>query len=244
MSSSMKMNCLIVDDEPIARKGMVEYVKEIEFLHMVGECENPLKASTMLTAHHVDLMLLDIQMPKMSGLEFLKTLRNPPLVIVTTAFPEYALEGYSLDVTDYLVKPITFERFLKATQKAYEIFNLKRSVSSAPDQSDYFFVKADSKFEKIFYRDVLYVESLQNYTVIYTHDRKYIAYLTLNSLESQLPKDRFIKVHKSFIISVPAVNSIEGNEIIIGKSRIPISRNLKEEVVGQILGNRLFKRQP
>ena len=239
----MKMNCLIVDDEPIARKGMEEYVKEIDFLHLVGQCENPVKASAMLNEHHVDLLLLDIQMPKISGIEFLKTLRNPPLVIVTTAYPEFALEGYSLDVTDYLVKPITFERFLKATQKAYELFTLKRSATAGASGSDYFFVKSESRFEKILFKDVLYVESLQNYTVIYTTEKKFIAYLTLSSLEDQLPKDTFVKVHKSYIISVPAVNSIEGNEIVIGKAHIPISRSLKDEVVAQILGNKLFKRK-
>jgi DNA-binding LytR/AlgR family response regulator len=238
----MKMNCLIVDDEPIARKGMEEYVREVEFLHLVGQCENPMKASALLSEHHVDLLLLDIQMPKLSGIEFLKTLRNPPLVILTTAFPEYALEGYTLDVTDYLVKPISFDRFLKATQKAFEIHTLRKTASPAAEGADYFFVKSESKFEKIFYKDVLYIESLQNYTVIYTTEKKFIAYLTLASLENQLPRDRFIKVHKSFIISVPAVNSIEGNEIVIGKSHIPISRNLKDEVVSQILGNKLFKR--
>jgi DNA-binding LytR/AlgR family response regulator len=238
----MKMNCLIVDDEPIARKGMEEYVREIEFLHLVGQCENPLKAAAMLSEHQVDLLLLDIQMPKLSGIEFLKTLRNPPLVILTTAFPEYALEGYALDVTDYLVKPISFQRFLKATQKALEIHTLRKTATPSADGPDYFFVKSESKFEKIFYRDVLYIESLQNYTVIYTTTKKFIAYLTLASLENQLPRDRFVKVHKSFIISVPAVNSIEGNEVVIGNTHIPISRNLKDEVVAQILRNKLFKR--
>jgi DNA-binding LytR/AlgR family response regulator len=238
----MKMNCLIVDDEPIARKGLEEYVREIEFLHLVGQCENSLKASSLMKEHHVDLLFLDIHMPKISGIEFLKTLRNPPLVIFTTAFPEYALEGYSLDVTDYLVKPISFERFLKAAQKAYEIHLLHRNAGLATEATDYFFVKSDSKFEKVFYKDVLYVESLQNYTIIHTAERKLIAYLTLSGLESQLPKEQFIKVHKSFIISVPAVSSIEGNEITIGNSKIPVSRNLREEVLKQILGNKLFKR--
>jgi DNA-binding LytR/AlgR family response regulator len=239
----MKMNCLIVDDEPIARKGLEEYVRDIEFLNLVGQCDNPLKASAYLSEHEVDLIFLDIHMPKISGIDFLKTLRNPPLVIFTTAFPQYALEGYALDVTDYLVKPITFERFLKAAQKAHEIFCLKRNAGHPREEPDYFFVKCDSKFEKLFFRDVLYIESLQNYVVIHTSEKKLIAYMTLTGVESQLPKDQFIKVHKSFIISVPHVKSIDGNEIVIADSRIPVSRNLKDEVVSQILGNKLFKRQ-
>ena len=136
----MKMNCLVVDDEPVARKGIAEYIAEIEFLNLVGECENPLKASAIMSEQNVDLIFLDIQMPKLSGIEFLKTLKNPPLVIFTTAFSQYALEGYSLDVVDYLMKPITFDRFLKAAQKANEIFSLKRSASHSKEaQQDYFF---------------------------------------------------------------------------------------------------------
>lgn len=237
-----KMNCLIVDDEPIARKGLEEYVREIDFLNLAGQSENPVKASAIMNEQPIDLLFLDIQMPKISGIEFIKTLRNPPLVIITTAFPEYALEGYALDVTDYLVKPISSERFLKAAQKAYEVFGLKKLSHQPLPAQEYFFVKSESKFEKVFFRDVLYVEGLQNYAMIHTAEKKLIAYLTMASLESQLPADRFIKVHKSFIISIAAVSRIEGNEIVIGNAHIPISRNLKDEVVNQILGNNLFRR--
>jgi len=238
----MKMNCLIVDDEPIARKGLEEYVRDIEFLHLVGQCENPLKATAYLSEHQIDLIFLDIHMPKITGIDFLKTLRNPPLIIFTTAFPQYALEGYALDVTDYLVKPITFERFLKAAQKAHEIFSLKHLAGRPREGSDFFFVKCDGRFEKVFFKDVLYIESLQNYIVIHTQEKKLIAYMTLSGVEGLLPKDQFVKVHKSFIVSVPHVKTIEGNEIVIRESRIPISRSLKDEVVNQILGNNLFRR--
>jgi DNA-binding LytR/AlgR family response regulator len=239
----MKINCLVVDDEPLARKGIAEYVGEIEFLNLVGECENALKASAYLNQQAVDLLFLDIHMPKISGIEFIKTLKAPPLIIFTTAYSDYALEGYALDVVDYLVKPITFERFLKAAQKALEIQSLKRLGNQPRDsQADYFFVKCDSKFEKVLYQDVRYIEALQNYVIIYTAGKKLITYLTLTSLENQLPKDQFLKVHKSYIIAVRHVKAIEGNEIIMDDRRIPISRNLKEEVIHQILGNNLFKR--
>jgi DNA-binding LytR/AlgR family response regulator len=246
----MKLNCIIVDDEPVARKGIAEYVSEVDFLNLVAQCENPIKAAAVLNEQPVDLIFLDIHMPKISGIEFLKTLKHPPLVIVTTAYPEYALEGYALDVVDYLMKPIPFERFLKASQKAFEIHSLQRLAGrrSAAEldarnwHSDFFFVKCDSKFEKVFYNDVLYIEALQNYAVIHTKDRKLITYITMTSLENQLPAAQFIKVHKSYIISVSHVKAIEGNEILIGEARIPISRNLKDDVVAQILGNNLFKR--
>ena len=239
----MKLNCLIIDDEPLARKGLREYVQEIDFLHCVASCENALKAASFLNQEKIDLIYLDIHMPKLSGIEFLKTLKNPPLTIITTAYSDYALEGYSLDVIDYLVKPINFDRFLKASQKALEFFELKaRAEHNAASPVDYFFVRCDRKFEKVFFRDLSYIEGLQNYAVIHVGDKKLITYITLTSLENQLPKDRFLKVHKSFIISVPHVKAIEKDEIIMDNARIPISRSLHDQVVKQILGNNLFKR--
>ena len=239
----MKLNCLIIDDEPLARKGLREYVQEIDFLHCVASCENALKAASFLNQEKIDLIFLDIHMPKLSGIEFLKTLKNPPLTIITTAYSDYALEGYSLDVIDYLVKPINFDRFLKASQKALEFFELKaRAEHNAASPVDYFFVRCDRKFEKVFFRDLSYIEGLQNYAVIHVGNKKLITYITLTSLENQLPKDRFLKVHKSFIISVPHVKAIEKDEIIMDNARIPISRSLQEQVVRQILGNNLFKR--
>lgn len=239
----MKLNCLIIDDEPLARKGLQEYVQEIDFLNRVASCENALKAAPFLNEQKVDLIYLDIHMPKVSGIDFLKSLKNPPLTIFTTAYTDYALEGYTLDVIDYLVKPITFERFLKASQKALEFFQLKvKAENHGASQPDYFFVRCDSKFEKVFFRDVSYIEALQNYAVIHVPGKKLITYITLTSLENQLPKDEFLKVHKSFLISVPHIKAIEGNEIIMENARIPISRSLRDEVIQQILGNRLFKR--
>jgi DNA-binding LytR/AlgR family response regulator len=238
----MKLNCLIVDDEPVARKGIEEYVREVPFLNLVGQCENAMKASSLMSEQPVDLIFLDIQMPKLSGVEFLKTLKNPPMVIFTTAFSEYALEGYALDVVDYLMKPITFERFLKSAQKAFDRTTLKRSGAGEKIADDHFFVKSDSKFEKVLFNEVTYIEGLQNYAIIHTPTRKLITYLTMTSLEHQLPKELFLKVHKSYIVSIPQVKAIEGNEILIGQSRIPISRMIKDEVVNQILGNKLFKR--
>jgi DNA-binding LytR/AlgR family response regulator len=239
----MKLSCLIIDDEPMARKGLQEYVDEIDFLQRVASCENALKASRYLNEQKVDLIYLDIHMPRLSGIEFLKALKNPPMTIFTTAYADYAIEGYNLDVIDYLVKPITFERFLKASQKALEFSQLRaRAETHGASQMDYFFVKCDSKFEKVFFGDVSYIEALQNYAVIHVPGRKLITYLTLTSLEQQLPRDRFIKVHKSYIVSIAHIHAIEGNEILIGDVRIPVSRGLREEVMQQIMGNRLFKR--
>jgi DNA-binding LytR/AlgR family response regulator len=237
----MKLNCLIVDDEPVARNGMEEYVKEVDFLNLVGKCENPLKASAYLKEHKIDLMLLDIHMPKITGIEFLKTLKDPPMVILTTAFSEYALEGYSLDIIDYLVKPVSFDRFLRAVQKASDFHALKHQSKNS-DQG-YFFVKCDSKYERINFSDVLFVESLQNYVVIHTLEKKYITYLTLSAVEEQLPGAQFIKIHKSYFISMNKVKAIEGNEIVlINGHHVPISRALKDDVMNRIMGNNLLRR--
>jgi DNA-binding LytR/AlgR family response regulator len=237
----MKLNCLIIDDEPVARSGMEEYVNEVDFLNLIGKCENPLKAASYLKDHQIDLLLLDIHMPKLSGIEFLKTLKEPPMVIFTTAYSEYALEGYSLDIIDYLMKPVSFDRFLRAVQKASDFYALKHKAK-AVDQ-EYFFIKCDSKYERINFSELLFIESLQNYVVIHTGERKYITYLTLSAVEEQLPQQQFMKIHKSYLIALNKVKAIEGNEVVLQNNHhIPISRALKDEVMNRILGNNLLRR--
>lgn len=235
----MKLKCLIVDDEPMARKGLEEYVRDLAVLEYAGSCENALKAKEFLQQTAVDLMLLDINMPHLTGIEFLKSLLNPPLVIFTTAHPDYALESYSLDVMDYLVKPILFERFQKAVHKAHEYASLKTSTIPAPD---FFFIKCDHVFEKIFFNEVLYIESMQNYCIVHTSARKLIAYITLSGLEAKLPPGRFMKVHKSYLVNLEKVTALDGSDLFIGKAQIPVSRNLKEDVMRRVMGDNLFKR--
>lgn len=235
----MKLKSLIVDDEPMARKGLEEYVKDISFLEHVGSCENALKATEFLQQHTVDVILLDINMPHVTGIQFLKSLEDPPLVIFTTAHPDYALESYSLDVLDYLVKPILSDRFQKAVQKAYDYHLLRASALSSPD---FFFIKCDHVFEKVHFSDVLYVEAMQNYCILHTTARKLIVYITLSGLEDKLPKPNFMKVHKSFIVSLAKITALDGSDLFIGKAQIPVSRNLKDDVMKQVMGNNLFKR--
>jgi DNA-binding LytR/AlgR family response regulator len=236
----MKLNCLIIDDEPIARKGMAEYVNEIDFLHIVAQCENALKASTYLKEGTIDLLLLDIQMPKLSGIDFLKTIKEPPMAIFTTAYSEHALEGYSLNIIDYLVKPVPFQRFVQAVNKARDFYLMKHKTDQAAEK--YFFVKSNGRYEKVDFSEVLFIESMQNYVVIHTRERKLITYLTLTGIETRLPNEQFLKVHKSFIVAFSKIESVDGNEITIKDTVIPISRMLKDEVMQKILGNNLFKR--
>lgn len=238
----MSINCIVIDDEPLARKGLKEYISDIDFLNLVGEFDNPLKATDIISNGGVQLLFLDIQMPKITGLEFFKTLQNAPPVIFTTAYPQYALEGFEVNALDYLVKPISFERFLKASLKAKEYYEVRDKNTSEPSAVTYFFIKADNKLVKIAYDEVLFVEALQNYVTIYTADKKYMTYLTFKSVEDYLPADKFLKVHKSYIVAASKVDSIEGSDIRIGERHIPISRNQKEEVMDKLLKGKFLKR--
>jgi len=236
----MKVRCMIVDDEPLARKGLLEYVHDIPYLQHVGSFENALLARDYLKHHTADLMLLDIRMPKLSGIDFLKTIEDGPLIIFTTAFTEYALEGYELNVIDYLVKPISFDRFQKAAQKAFDLLSLKEKAT--PSDEEYFFIKCNQKIEKIVYHDILYVEAMQNYCVIHLPDQKFICYITLSALLEKLPAHRFLKVHKSFIVAIDKINTMHHNEIMVGNALIPVSRTLKQQVVALVTKNNLLKR--
>lgn len=240
---STRLRCLIIDDEPLARKGLREYVSEHDFLELAGEFDNPLKAMELLHSGNIDLLFLDIQMPKLSGLDLLRTLKDPPLTILTTAYSEYAVEGFELEVVDYLVKPIGAERFVKAVWRARDLFELRQSNKAMHSSGqEYFFIKSDNKLVRIPFDDLLYAEALQNYVTLHTVSKKYITYLTFRSVEDYLPSDRFIRVHKSYIVSASRIDSIEGNDIRIGEHYIPISRNLKEEVMDKLLKGKFLKR--
>lgn len=238
----MTINCVIIDDEPLARKGLGEYIADAGFLNLAGEFDSPLKATGLISSGQVQLLFLDIQMPRITGLDFFKSLQHPPPVIFTTAYPQYALEGFEVNALDYLVKPFSFERFLKAAFKAKEYYEVRDSNLSEAAASDYFFIKSDNKLIKIQFEDVLYVEALQNYVTIHTPAKKYMTYLTFKAVEDYLPADKFLKVHKSYIVAASRIDSIEGNDIRIGQQHIPISRNLKEEVMEKLLKNRFLKR--
>ena len=234
------INCLIVDDEPIARQGIQEYIDQVEFLHAAAVCKNAIEASTALQNNHIDLVFLDIQMPKITGIDFLKNLSNPPLVIFTTAFPEYAIEGYELNVMDYLLKPISFERFFKSVLKAqaYLSLRLRHEVTQV---ENYFFIKSNQKIEKVLIEDILYVEALSNYVILYTKNKKHIVYMSFKGMESQLPEGLFIKIHKSYIVAVNAIQTIDNNEVILADHILPISKSYRTQVMQRIERN-LFKR--
>jgi DNA-binding LytR/AlgR family response regulator len=242
------MNCIIVDDEPGARRLLEEYIGDIDFLQLAGKAENPLKANVLLSTMQVDLLFLDVNMPKMSGIEFLRSLAAAPPTILTTAYTEYAIEGFELDVLDYLVKPISFERFVKACNKAreYHAFVSGRQPVLPEDvalaAAGHFFVKCDGRIEKVIYDELVYVEAMLNYIVLHTETRKLMVHLTMKGISEQLPAKLFLKVHKSTIINIQKIKSIEGNEIDLGRFKVVISQSLQESVIREITQGRMLKR--
>jgi DNA-binding LytR/AlgR family response regulator len=239
----MTLNCVTIDDEPLARECIVNYINDVDFLKLTGTGSNPVELTRLLDNHKVDLVFLDIQMPVMNGMEYLKMTPNLPMVIITTAYPSYALDGFQMDVLDYLVKPITFNRFFKAVTKAKDYHRLlAQSTNTADTSTDYFFIKCDYKYERIYFSEILYVEAMQNYVTIYTQKGKYLTLLPLRSVEEKLNVNSFIRVHKSFIVSIPKIEAIENNEAVIGKLRVPISRNYREQVIERVVNSKLWKK--
>jgi DNA-binding LytR/AlgR family response regulator len=235
-----KLRCIIADDEPVARKILREFIEQVPYLELAGEFRNAIKTEAFLQENDADLLFLDINMPRVSGLQFLKKNTVRPLVILTTAYPEYALEGYELDIIDYLLKPIAFTRFMKAVKKANE-YILLREKKDQDSPGTFLFVKSEKRIEKIELADILYIESTGNYVNICTGSKKIMAYLTLKGIESRLPADEFIKVHQSFIIPISKIEFIEGNQIKIKDTVVPIGRNYKDTIM-KLVEERLLRR--
>jgi DNA-binding LytR/AlgR family response regulator len=233
----MNIRCIIVDDEPLARDGVELLVREAGFLDLRASCASAAEANQVLASEVIDLIFLDIQMPRIRGIDFLRGLQDPPLVIITTAYPHFALEGFELNVLDYLVKPIAPERFLKSVNRARDVIER----TGVPAADDYFFIKCNNGYEKILYESILYVEARQNYISIHTAGEKYMTLTSLRSLEEQLPAGKFLRIHKSYIVAVGKIRSLIGNEVAIGQTRIPTSRNYKDALM-KIIDGKLIRK--
>jgi len=219
-----QLNSLIIDDEPIAREGIADYCKEISFLNVVGLCKNVLQANHYLESNQIDLIFLDINMPIVSGIDWLKGLKNSPSIIMTTAYEEHALESFTYNVLDYLVKPISFERFLQAVNKVNNYYIHKT-------ENEVLFLKSEKQLKKINLNDILFAEAMQNYIKIVTGTETLITHMSLKTFKDQLPENSFIQTHKSYIVSKYKVDKIVENQIIIGEYIVPISVRLKKEVL-------------
>lgn len=237
----MSTRCLIVDDEPLARDVLRRYVEQLPTLQLVGECGNAIEAFTLLQQNSIDLLFLDIRMPQINGIDFLKTLKHPPKVIFTTAFSEYAVEGYELDVVDFLLKPIRFDRFLKAVNKAFPAQEKETAIitnSEAPKErsSDSFvYFRADRKMVKVHLHDILYIESMKDYIKVFTSGGTIITKQPLSAVESMLPEDQFIRTHRSFIVSIEKIRSFTNELLEVGKTEVPIGKLYRNGVL-KVLG--------
>jgi DNA-binding LytR/AlgR family response regulator len=240
------MTCIVVDDEPLARQGMEMNIANISFLQLLGSFSNALAASDFIRKENVDLMFLDINMPELSGLDFLKSLRDAPLVIFTTAYPQYALESYELDAIDYLVKPIRIERFLKAVNKAENHLRLLQQEANNNQiekiEDEFVFIKADRKYFKIYFKDILYIEGLKDYVVIYTGDSKIITSMNVKTIAAQLPASLFARVSKSYIVNVFHISSFDNELIYIQNNEIPLGQGFKDDFFKQYIDGKIVKR--
>jgi len=230
------IRCLVVDDEPLALHIVEDYIAKVPFLELVKATTNPIEALTLVQEGSIDLVFLDVQMPELTGIQFLKIANGRAKVILTTAYPEYALEGYELDVVDYLLKPIAFDRFFKAVQKAQGIIQpqAKPAVSAEPTApqsdflSDFIFIKSEHKIQKVYLRDILFIEGLKDYISIFTTGERIITLQNMKKMEDTLPERHFVRVHKSYIVSLNKIDSIERSRIWIGDKIIPVGDTYRD----------------
>jgi DNA-binding LytR/AlgR family response regulator len=222
---------MIIEDEPLAQNVLKKYIDDTPSLALIAVCSNALEAQDLVQTKNIQLLFLDINLPKLSGINFLKSLPEPPLVIFTTAYPEFAVEGFELDAIDYLVKPISFERFLKAINKALSKINRQpHSLAEDKNESDFILVKADKKVYKINLDDIFYAEATGDYVKVNTREGQYLTNTTLKKLMEELPSNGFIRVHKSFIISASKIKFFEGNYVKVGQTDIPIGAAYREDI--------------
>jgi len=228
----MKIKALVVDDEPLAQEVLKTYIKEIATIDVIAYCSDALESITFLKEQKIDLIFLDINMPKISGLEFIKTLKYPPLIILTTAYTEYALEGYELNVLDYLAKPFSIQRFLKAIQKVEEMLLLQQKKEERNSES--LFIKSNKKTFQIQINEITYIEGLGDYIKIFTEKTHLISNLSMRKIHEQLPSSEFIRIHKSFIINIKKIKSIEGNMVDVGNGKLTIGNHFRQEFFEKI----------
>jgi len=230
--------CVITDDEPIALEILEDYINMVPGLTLVAKCANAMETIAVLRSHHVDILFIDIQMPGISGVEFIRSLKNPPAVIFTTAYPNYAVEGFDLDATDYLLKPIPVDRFLKAVNK---VFSKKNNAAAVADVAvpqaaakNLLFVKADQRLINVAYDDILFIEGLENYVRIHCKDRSIVSLNTMKSIEELLPDFPFLRIHRSYIVNLTKVDSVHNNIFNIGKRQLQVGKSYKK-AIGEIL---------
>jgi len=236
------LKCLVVDDESFAIEGITNHIKKLNFLEVSGTSASAIEAGEILRQKEIDLMFLDINMPDLTGLEFLESLDKPPLTILTTAYSEYALEGFRLNVVDYLLKPIGFQRFFQAVEKAVETFQNRIPNQKNNDSPSEMYIRQGDSFIKIVWEDILYVESMQNYLKLFFEDKSFTIHQTMSSLEELLPKDAFFRIHKSYLVNVSHIDLVSGGRIFVKGKELPLSKHRKEELFNNVILKKLISK--
>jgi two-component system, LytTR family, response regulator len=234
----MKPTCIIIDDEPPARNGLKEDLVALGIFTVAGMAGDAEEARELLKTTAADLLFLDIEMPWVNGLEFLSGLDDKPMVILVTAYPQYALHGYEHGVVDYLLKPVSPERLRTACEKAMEWYVLRSHADGRTGPAGYLYIKCNGKHERILYNEILYLEAANNYVVVHTGQKKYMVYQTLKGMERQLPGRDFVQIHKSYIVARPHIRQIDHDSVRVGEVRIPLSRRFKQNFLQEILGKK------
>lgn len=240
---SQPLRCLIVDDEPVAIKGVVNFINQLDFLEVSDTCTSAMRAIEILKVKEIDLMFLDINMPMLSGLEFLASLEKSPLTILTTAYSAHALEGFRLNVVDYLMKPLEFQRFFQAANKALDLFQSRIiSEKSKEGASTDMYIRQGDAFQRINWEDILFVEGMQNYLKLHFKDKTFVIHQTMISLEEMLPKESFFRIHVSYLININKIDAISGGRVFIDGKQLPISRHRKEELLKTVVYVKLISK--
>lgn len=242
ISNESAMQCLVIDDEPLAREGIIDFIAKLDFLQVAGTCSTAMEASEYIQKGNIDLLFLDINMPYLSGLEFLESLEHPPLTILTTAYSEHAMEGYRLQIVDYLLKPITFKRFYQAALKARQLHLMSLTTRNPQPVDTFLYVRQGDSFLKISWVDILYIEGMQNYAKLHFKDKDLVIHQTMISLEETLPRDNFFRIHKSFLINIAHIDSVSGGRVFINGQELPISRTRREDLLKEVVYTKLLSR--
>ena len=241
-ANTLTMRCLVVDDESFAIEGIVNHINKLSFLEVAGTCSSAIEAGEILRKKEIDLMFLDINMPNLTGLEFLESLDKAPLTIFTTAYSEYALEAFRLNVVDYLLKPIGFQRFFQAVQKALEIYQTTVTGQKNEEIPSEMYIRQGDSFIKIVWENILYVEAMQNYLKLYFQDKSYIIHQTMSSLEELLPKDSFFRIHKSYLVNISHIDLVSGGRIFVKGNELPLSKHRKDELLNNVILTKLISK--
>ncbi|MHC5201463.1 LytR/AlgR family response regulator transcription factor [Myroides sp. LJL119] len=242
--SQVVLKCLVVDDEPLARRAIINFIGKIDFLQATKSCSSALEAQEILQANEFDLIFLDINMPYLSGIDFLESISSAPMVIFTTAHCEYALQGYRLQVVDYLLKPIDFKRFFQAASKAKELFLLKQSKLQAPlsNENSMMYVKQEDGYLKVDWQTLLYIQAMQNYLKLIFANKVLVIHQTMIAIEDILPKAHFFRIHKSYLVNINHIDALQGSQVVVNATKLPISRTRKEALLKQVVHKKLLSK--